>query len=170
MNIINECGCIYEHLELEQAIVEISLKENARIRGDYGDEYRIYRIKSSGYPMISIGHKKYRLHELLFNDKGNLHVHHINGNILDNRIENLMLTTNSEHAKIHKSWEKISKEKQRENAKKGAEKRKRKDVSKDIVEYWWNKGWSALAIADKLKCGVNTVYRRLGMIGVKENE
>ena len=29
------------------------------------------------------------------------HIHHINGNCLDNRLKNLMLVSNSEHAKIH---------------------------------------------------------------------
>ena len=29
------------------------------------------------------------------------HIHHINGDVTDNRIENLQLTTNSEHRKTH---------------------------------------------------------------------
>lgn len=32
---------------------------------------------------------------------GEEHVHHINGNCIDNRIENLLLVSNAEHAKIH---------------------------------------------------------------------
>lgn len=161
MNIINECGCIYEHLELEQAIVDISLKENARIRGDYGDEYRIFRIKNKGYPLISIGHKKYRIHELLLNKKGKLHVHHINLNILDNRIENLMLVTNSEHARIHKIWLNISKEKLNENRKLAVEKIKRNDVTIEIIKEMICNGLSIKKIAEELSCGDNTIRRRL---------
>lgn len=37
------------------------------------------------------------------------HVHHKNENKIDDRIENLELTTLGEHIKIHKPWEKIRK-------------------------------------------------------------
>jgi len=35
------------------------------------------------------------------------HIHHINGDTLDNRLENLMIVTASEHSKIHKplTWD-----------------------------------------------------------------
>jgi hypothetical protein len=38
------------------------------------------------------------------------HVHHINENKLDNRIENLELTTMSEHAKLHSNLSKLDKD------------------------------------------------------------
>lgn len=33
-----------------------------------------------------------------------MHIHHINGDRLDNRIENLSLVSNSEHQRLHAGW------------------------------------------------------------------
>ena len=72
----------------------------------FEDKGRTGTICKSGYKAITINGKREYEHRLVWKKYyGNIpkgfQVHHINGNKLDNRIENLKLISNSEHQKIH---------------------------------------------------------------------
>ena len=67
-----------------------------------------YVSSSTGYRYISYKGGKIEEHRLVIMNmlgrklESNEHVHHINKDKLDNRVENLKLTTNVEHPKYHK--------------------------------------------------------------------
>ena len=67
----------------------------------------VYLGISAGHYFIGYGQQTRPLHRFLWAlshsdpEDRSVHVHHINGNGFDNRIENLQLLSNSDHMKIH---------------------------------------------------------------------
>jgi predicted nucleic acid-binding Zn ribbon protein len=65
-------------------------------------------VRKDGYAAVKIGVRQYQLEHRLIMERHlgrpltpNEHVHHINGDRLDNRLANLRLLTNSDHGKLH---------------------------------------------------------------------
>lgn len=86
-------------------------EEYRRIRGlsniAYWDQHRQPRKQKNGYLTICIGNKKQYIHRLVMEEclgrklERSEHVHHINGDKTDNRIENLELLSIQEHERRH---------------------------------------------------------------------
>ena len=81
------------------------LRSTANIK--YWDGRRKPRLQKNGYITICIGNKKKYLHRAIMEEyigrplKRTEHVHHINGDRTDNRIDNLELLDAKEHLRRH---------------------------------------------------------------------
>ena len=98
---------------------------------NYWSKHRNIQIQKNGYATISIGNKKVYYHRYLIEQylgrklKHNEQVHHINGNKLDNRIENLTIMNISNHLREHALNNNLGKDR------KGKEPTNK--ISKDII-------------------------------------
>lgn len=81
------------------------LRSKANIR--YWDKHRKPRLHANGYYTICIGNKKQYYHRYVMEQHlgrkltKNEHVHHLNGDRKDNRIENLEVVSMEDHLRYH---------------------------------------------------------------------
>ena len=110
IRLINSCGAIYDDKTLKEAVLWYSKRYIGKpvIR-----EKKVFMY--GRYPAVSIHRYKIHLHRLIFSyDIGVMivssYIHHINGNKLDNRLENLQQMSASEHQSITNKGRKQSPE------------------------------------------------------------
>ena len=139
---INNCDCIVDYDLLERAILWYTKKPTISIK----------RISMHGrYPCVSIGKQKIHIHRLigLYHYKiTDTHYHHIDGNKLNVRLENIMPIKDSEHLSLHNKGKNRISEKQREaivrfnHSRKGCRlPNRRKDITSEQVFRMKEKGF-----------------------------
>jgi len=86
-------------------------KKGRFLKRIYLKRYNGYGIwyGSQGYPLIVIGNKDIMLHVYIWEKTNGLkpkgyHIHHIDGNKKNYKINNLILITHSDHRKLHAGW------------------------------------------------------------------
>ena len=159
----NNCGCIVDYGVLEKAITEECHRRGFKPK----DRYKIYIFR--GYAGISIKHDKVSVHRIIgkymvgFDFGSEISVHHIDGNKLNNDVSNLQVIRNSLHTKEHQIHQYVSEEHKKGFGNRAKDIISRKDVTEEKVMDLRKRGLTIPQIAEELKCGYNTVCRRLGM-------
>lgn len=162
MKFINDCDCIFDKEILYQAI-DLECKNRNCYRQD---KYKIYL--HDGYPCISLGHDKVRIHVLLGKllygriRKGYV-IHHKDFNKLNAMPNNLEYLSSRAHAILHhKGKDYRSEEGKWKGINSAREKTYRKEITKEEIEKMLFEGRTIQEIAKHFNCGVNTIRRRLG--------
>lgn len=102
---INDCQCIVDYNELENAIIWYQNKPTSRLKHIY---------MHGNYPAITIFKEKLHIHRLLMEYwlktkiPSDYYVHHLNGNKKDVTKENLSLIYSSTHQREHNKGKTIS--------------------------------------------------------------
>lgn len=163
MRFINDCNCIVDYSILEKAITDECKRRNVVPK----EVYKIYLWR--GYPGISIKHDKVSIHRIIgkymvgYDLPPNIVVHHIDGNKLNNKISNLQVMKSELHTKEHNIVQYVSKEYMKGYGNRMKNIISRNDVTEEKVTELRSNGFTISEIAKELKCGINTVNRRLGM-------
>lgn len=133
-----------------------------------GFQLDIKNVRTKGkYSLIYFKRKPYRLHRLLgeyyFGDLVGFHIHHLNQNTFDNRKENLVKVTPSEHTSIYHydAYKFRSEENTKRTQKRMVDKITRHEVTHEKVKKMRENGLTYREISQALKCGKNTVWRRI---------
>lgn len=159
----NKSNCIVDEIELEKAILWFQDKPTTSNKTIY---------LHGKYPCVSIHKNKIHVHRLLMSYKLNRklsydeHVHHINGNKLDARLENLCILNNSTHMSKHNKNKTITlehKEKIRmANKKRRGVKNRRKYLiqEKDLVSML-KEGMSIEKISKEYGCNWDVIKARI---------
>ena len=162
MKFINDCNCMFDEEILSQAI-DLECKNRNYYRHE---EYKIYL--HNGYPTVSIGHDKVRIHviigKLIYGKirKGYV-IHHKDHNRLNALPSNLEYLSNHAHTKLHhKGVDFRTEEGKWKGINSAREKNYKKVITKEEIEEMLSQGKSKYEIARHFNCGVNTIYRRLG--------
>jgi hypothetical protein len=163
INFINDCNCQVDYNELEKALLWRSKKPISKTRHIYlhGD-----------YPAVAIGKTKIHIHRLLMmfwlktNLPSDFYVHHIDGNKLNAKIDNLILVHSVKHQSEHNKGKVLSKEHRRKIADKNKLRKgkrrnfTRKDVTTLEVFQMKQKGMSFNQISLKLNLDWGCVKQR----------
>lgn len=160
---INDCNCIVDETELEQAILWYQKSPTARIKHIY---------MHGSYPAVSIHKEKLHIHRLLmlyWNDgfiPDGHQVHHRNGNKKDASRSNLTLINAGVHSSLHNKGKNIS-QKTRDaiirfnhSRKGGRMRRKRLDVTPEMVFKMKQQGLSFKRISEMYKLDWSCVRQR----------
>lgn len=163
MEFVNECRCIVDYSVLEKAIIEECNRRNIAPK----NTYKIYNYR--GYAGISLKHDKISIHRIIgkymvgFDFGSNISVHHIDKNKFNNDISNLQVIRKDLHTKEHNIVQYVSEDYMRDYGNRMKDIISRKDVTREKVLVLRRKGLTIKQIANELRCGENTVNRRLGM-------
>lgn len=107
---VNDCGCIVDYDLLEKAYLFVTGKKFR-----YEDTVLKRKIMMRGkerrkYPTLSVGYIDMHISRILISYhlgkdlQREEHVHHKNGNVMNNTIENLELLSKKEHRELHKTF------------------------------------------------------------------
>lgn len=160
--IVNECNCIVD----SDLLIKLIQNKCIGLNKPFKPPYRI-TAQENGYARICIAHHWFRVHRLigeyLHGDLGNNHIHHKDSNKLNNDINNLELLTPSEHAEETYAVQYVSREHLKSYGSRMRNIIRRNDVTKEKIEQLLKQGYTKTEVSKLLKCGTNTVFRRLGM-------
>lgn len=160
----NDCDAIVDYEELENAVLWYSEKPTISKKHIY---------LHGKYPAVSIGKEKIHIHRLLMmywlksKIPSEFSVHHINGNRLDARKENLSVILNSTHASKHNKGKNVTDNVRNRmiafnHTRKGTRQpHHRKDISYSDVKALLDNGYSLNKIANELGCDWSTVKSRV---------
>lgn len=165
---INDCHCIVDYEELENAILWYEDKPTSRLKHIY---------LHGNYPAVTIYNKKIHIHRLLMMYWNNIkilsrkiYVHHKDENKLNASRDNLIFMEDSIHQSKHNKG-KINSEVQRQATIKSNHKRKgvKKGIIKRDITYkkiWelYQKGYSINKISKELKYDWQQIKTRINEI------
>lgn len=160
---INDCGAIVDYKELRNAVLWYTDKPQTSKK---------HIFLHGRYPAVSIFGQKIHIHRLLMmywlnsNIPTEYSVHHINGNRMDARKENLAVMLNSAHNSNHNVGRKppkvaIDKLVEFNHSRKGTRQKKhRGDISTSKVRKMLEDGYSINKISIELGCDWSTIKSR----------